>query len=449
MTQFDTVVVGAGVSGLTAARLLTQHGQRVVVYEARDRVGGRLHTIREDGRITDVGASWIHGVLDSAELTNAVRELGMPTVEFTVGSFQAGGRPIAYYGPDGRRLTDDQTASFIADVAEIDEHLRETLSAGEPGTSYGQAVDDALDRLGWQGSRRERVREHLRHRSEEQLGADAADLEALSLTDETVAGDEVVFPEGYDQLATGLADGLDVRLGHPADTVRWTDSGAQVHLTAPDGTGDWVGARHVVVTVPVGVLRSGGLTFEPPLPQPVAGALERFRMNSFEKVILRFPQRFWDPDVYAIRRQGPAGQRWHSWYDLSALHGTPALLTFAAGSVAREIRDWPEDAVVASVLASLREIYGEEIPEPSHATVTHWADDPLAGGGAYSYPVVGAAPEDHDRLGVPFGAGTVCLAGEATWSDDPCTVSAALLSGHRAAQHIVGGDVACALTSSP
>ncbi|MCV7192707.1 flavin monoamine oxidase family protein [Mycolicibacterium brumae] len=441
MTEFDTIVVGAGISGLTAARLLSRHGQKVVVFEARDRVGGRLHTLREDGRITDVGGSWIHGVGDSEELHNAVRAFGMPTVEFTVGSFQAGGRPIAYYGPDGGRLSDAETASFIADVAAIDADLTQTLSAAKPGTSYEQAVEDALDRLGWQGERADRVREHLRHRSEEQLGADAADLEALSLTDETVAGDEVVFPEGYDRLATGLADGIDVRLEHPVHTVRWTDSGAQAQVMAPDGTSEWVGARHVVVTVPVGVLRSGGLVFDPPLPEPVAGALDRFRMNSFEKIILRFPQRFWDADVYAIRRQGPAGKRWHSWYDLSGLHGQPALLTFAAGGVAREIHDWSEDEVVASVMASLRDIYGDAVPDPSHATVTHWADDPLAGGGAYSYPVVGTAPEDHDRLATPLGAGTVCLAGEATWSDDPCTVSAALLSGHRAAQHILGRDI--------
>jgi ABC-type nitrate/sulfonate/bicarbonate transport system permease component len=103
--------------------------------------------------------------------------------------------------------------------------------------------------------------------------------------------------------------------------------------------------------VPVGVLQSGGLTFEPPLPAPNAAALRRLTMNAFEKVFLRFPTKFWDDGVYAIRQQGPEGGWWHSWYDLTPLHGTPTLLTFAAGPAAREIRDWTEERVVASVLA--------------------------------------------------------------------------------------------------
>ena len=62
MAQYDTIVVGAGMAGLTAARLLDRTGQQVVVLEARDRVGGRIWTDRTDGLVTDLGASWIHGI---------------------------------------------------------------------------------------------------------------------------------------------------------------------------------------------------------------------------------------------------------------------------------------------------------------------------------------------------------------------------------------------------
>ena len=65
MNQFDTIVIGAGVAGLTAARLLTAAGRPVLVLEARDRVGGRVVTDRTDGLVTDLGASWIHGVIGS------------------------------------------------------------------------------------------------------------------------------------------------------------------------------------------------------------------------------------------------------------------------------------------------------------------------------------------------------------------------------------------------
>ena len=97
-------------------------------------------------------------------------------------------------------------------------------------------------------------------------------------------------------------------------------------------------APEAVVTLPVGVLRSGAVTITPPLPPVNRDALGRLRMNAFEKVFLRFPVRFWDDDVYAIRQQGPAGDWWHSWYDLTALDDTPTMLTFAAGPAATATR---------------------------------------------------------------------------------------------------------------
>src|SRR6187431_716922 len=122
MDHFDTIVIGAGVSGLTAARLLTKAGRHVVVIEARDRVGGRVHTDRSAGLVTDLGASWIHGINDSP-VAAAAEAFGMRTVEFTVGGYQPDSRPIAYYGPDGRRLSDAATQQFVDDIHAVDATL--------------------------------------------------------------------------------------------------------------------------------------------------------------------------------------------------------------------------------------------------------------------------------------------------------------------------------------
>ncbi len=106
MTRYDTIVIGAGMSGVTAARLLADAGRRVLVLEARDRIGGRMNSDRSAGFAVDLGASWIHGIEDSP-LAELVHTLGIPTLEFTVGSFQAGGRPMAILRrrrpPDERR----------------------------------------------------------------------------------------------------------------------------------------------------------------------------------------------------------------------------------------------------------------------------------------------------------------------------------------------------------
>lgn len=434
--RYDTIVVGAGVSGLAAARLLSRAGQRVVVLEARDRIGGRLHTERVDGRVTDLGASWIHGITDSPvhELTQA---FGMPDVEFTMGSFQPGGRPVAYFGPDASRLSEAEAERFIADIHSFDVELARTVATSERGASYADVVETTLPRLGWSLDRVERVREFLRHRTEEQYGVWIADLDAHGLDDDETDGDEVVFPEGYDRLASGLAVGLDVRLNAPVTRVTWGDDGVAVESAAVR-----LAADRAVVTVPVGVLQSDTFSFDPPLPASVADPLAGLQMNRFEKVFLRFPERFWDADVYAIRRQGSAGAWWHSWYDLTALHGEPTLLTFAAGPCAAEVRDWSDDQIVASVMASLREIYGDAAPDPVHANLTRWQDDEWARG-SYAFLRVGAEPADHERLATPVGD-VLHIAGEATWQDDPATITAALCSGHRAAERILDTKISLA-----
>ncbi len=433
MDHFDTIVIGAGVAGLTAARLLTRAGRRVVVLEARDRVGGRVWTDRSDGFVTDLGASWIHGINDSP-VAAAAEAFGMRTVEFTVGGYQPDSRPIAYYGPDGTRLTDAAAQGFIDDIHAVDATLLEVVADSDPDASYRDVTDDAIARQGWDEDRAERVREYMQHRSEEQYGAWIEDLAAHGLDDDVVDGDEVVFPDGYDRLPARLAERLDVRLEHVVSHVTWSADG----VTVTTDNGAFSGGS-AVLTVPVGVLRSADFVIEPPLPEPVAGALGRLEMNAFEKVFLRFPTKFWDEGVYAIRQQGPEGVWWHSWYDLTALHGTPTLLTFAAGPAAVETRDWDEGRVVESVLAQLRRLYGDRVEQPTRVHITAWQDDPLTHG-SYAYMTVGSTTADHDDLATPVG-GVLHIAGEATWTDDPATVTAALCSGHRAASNVLQREV--------
>ncbi|HXH33006.1 MAG TPA: NAD(P)/FAD-dependent oxidoreductase [Plantibacter sp.] len=430
--RFDTIVVGAGVSGLTAARLLARAGRRVVVLEARDRVGGRVWTERRDGHVTDLGASWIHGVTDSP-VAAAADAFGMRTVEFTVGGYQPDSRPIAYYGPDGGRLSDEDATQFVQDIHRLDATLLGVVAESAAEASYRDVTEAALALQGWDVDRVQRVREYLEHRSEEQYGAAIEDLAAHGLDDDLIDGDEVVFPDGYDALPKHLAAGLDVRLEQLVARVDWSSDGATVTV------GDAVlRSDTVVVTVPVGVLQSERFVIVPPLPEPVVGALSRLTMNSFEKVFLRFPTKFWDDEVYVVRQQGPEGRRWHSWYDLTPLHGEPTLLTFAAGPTAREIRDWDDTQVADSILDQLRRLYGDRVEQPSDVTVTAWHADPFSHG-SYAYMQLGSSTDDHDALATPVG-GVLHLAGEATWTDDPATVTAALCSGHRAAQNILGKD---------
>lgn len=441
MTHIDTVVIGAGIAGLAAARLIAGAGRRVVVLEARDRVGGRVHSDRSDGAVTDLGASWIHGIADEP-VWDAVRAFGMPTVEFTVGSYQPDGRAMAQFGPDGERWSDERAAAFAADVRTLEEALRPVIAASTDA-SYAEAVDEALAALGWEPDRAALVREYAEHRTEEQYGAWIDDMAAHGLDDDTIEGDEVIFPDGYDALATHLAEGLDIRLGQTVPRVRWGEGGVDVETL----DGGVLAADSAVLTVPVGVLRAGGVTIEPPLPAAVARALSNLEMNAFEKIVLRFDEAFWDEGVYAIRQHGPEGAWWHSWYDLTRLSGTPTLLTFAAGPAARATRGWSDEEVVASIMTQLRRLYGPGVPEPAAVRRTAWQDDPLSHG-SYAYLRVGGDPADHERLAEPIG-GVLHIAGEATWTPDPATVPGAFHSGHRAAERVLGRSVPIAQLWSP
>jgi len=427
----DVIVVGAGIAGLATARALALRGASVVVLEARDRIGGRTWTDDTLGVPVDLGASWIHGV-DGNPLWSLAAAFDIETVEFTVGSFQFDGRPIAWHDPSGARLADVPSGAFLADLHTVDELLPAAVDAAAPGTSYADVVASVVESLGWGDGRALRVEEYMAHRSEDLCGAPVTDLDAHGLDEEHVAGDEVVFPGGYGQYVTALAAGLDVRTEAVVSLVEQNDERARV--TTADGA--VFCAQHVVVTVPLGVLQAGDVRFDPPLVAPAADAVERLGMGVYDKVFLRFPTKFWD--AWVIRQQGPAGSDWHSWYDMSRVTSEPVLAALVGGDSARRLETLSDAEVVAEGMAALRYMYGPDVPTPDAVRITRWAADPFTRG-SYSYLHVGASPEDHDLLGTP--SGRVQLAGEATWSDDPATVHGALLSGLRAANRILDTEV--------
>lgn len=433
MTTYDTIVIGAGMSGVTAARMLADAGQLVIVLEARERVGGRMNTDREAGFPVDLGASWVHGI-DDSPLWDLVRALDIPTLEYTVGSFQAGGRPIENFDGDGRPMDAARTAQWVDDVDEADRLLVEEIAASSPGDTYLDVTERALDRSGFDPERIDEIREFFRHRVEEQCGAWIGDLDAHGLDEDAIDGDEVIFARGYDELPRRIARGLDIRLGHVVTRVARTASG----MTVSTGNGEF-SARSVLVTVPLGVLKAGSIEFTPPLPESVAAPIARLGMGVFNKIFIQFSERFWGEDTYVLRALGEAGEHWHSWYDVSAVSGRPTLLTFAAGPFGRRMQELADDEIVDDVLSALRALYGDGVGAPTAHWVTRWGHDPYSEG-SYSHLAVGSSHHDHDELAGPVDA-RLHFAGEATWGDEPATVGAALYSGRRAAERILGREI--------
>ena len=117
-------------------------------------------------------------------------------------------------------------------------------------------------------------------------------------------------------------------------------------------------AGRALVTVPLGVLRSRALAFDPPLPREKQDAIDQLRMGLLNKVYLRFPEVFWDADADAIGYASAKQGEWVSWINMARYTGEPVLVAFNSGSVARRFEQRSDEDLVAEALDVLERIYG-------------------------------------------------------------------------------------------
>jgi monoamine oxidase len=418
--DLDVVVIGAGIAGIRAAQVLTEAGKKVVVLEARDRIGGRVFTDRAGfGMPIELGASWIH---DSKEnpITTVAKAAGVKTAksDYSERVWRAG-------------VLIEESTSNAASKA-----FRAQLDRATKGSKPTESMRDAVERtLG--GSLaladREAVEWQIAANIEYALGADAELVSASRFNDGEDLEEDNLIVKGYDLVAAAIGKSVKVRTG---ETVRRIDRSAPGRVAVHSTSGVFF-AKQVVVTLSVGVLQAGKVEFSPPLSAKKKEILGRLGMGVLSKTFLRFPRVFWPTPSDFLGRIPPLAERgqWGEWLNVAKFMDAPILAALNGGKHARAIEAASEQDIVRDAMAALRTMF-PDAPDPIGILQTRWSQDPLALG-SYSFLPVGARAGDRAGLGEPEGP--IFFAGEACSADHAQTVHGAYLSGEASAKAILAG----------
>ena len=427
------VVVGAGMAGLVAARLLHDSGFRVTVLEARPRVGGRTWTDGSLGAPLDLGGSWVHGV-DGNPLTLWCEKLGVELIESQGDRLLIDERATVKTRDGQRKRAFLGRAAFNTAMAWASWKSRAmALSKGPRSISVKQAVDPLLH-AGWLPRIDKLVIASFGEGSE---GVQGAPYEAIAAEEwwPTEGLERNAQPKGgYVSLVDDAARPLFIWRNAPVERVAWSDRG----VTAVLWGGATIEADRAVIAVPLGLLRAGLPMLDPlpPLEQQKAIGRIGYGAGVLGKVYLRFPHRFWpeQPKWFGRLPDSPTRRgTFNTWVSHVGETGLPILLSFSNGATAARLdRSASEEEVKEVAMSSLRKMFGNDIPAPEGMLHPRWLSDPWSQGG-YSYPGLGSTAEDREAHARPLG-NRVFFAGEATEPVEYGTVHAALWSGEQTAE---------------
>jgi monoamine oxidase len=423
----QVIVIGAGMSGLTAARALAERGVHVTLLEARDRIGGRILTQHTDGATVELGAEFVHG--RAPELWALIDEAGVQTTarDGTMLRAEFGGGIVEDDPQDGGMF---ETLEELRDYEGLDQPFAEYLKTKPMEPEDRAALLGYVE--GFNAADANRI--GIRGLGEQQKAEDAIGSRSWH-----VHG-------GYAQLADYLAArvselGGEIRLNEAVSRIAWERGSVRLTTT----TGATYTATHCVVTLPLGVLQHASVDI---VPQPPAlAAAHHLAMGHVVRFTMVFRRRWWEDAPVAISRETLRDLSFlFTPADVPAVWWTPhpeperAVLTgWIGGPRSAALAGQSADQLASTACATLAKVFGvaeDDVHRDLLSTHAHdWSTDPFSLG-AYSYVPAGAL--DAPRAMTEPAENTLFFAGEHTditahWG----TVHAAIRSGLRAAAQIL------------
>lgn len=417
--DLDVVVIGAGLAGLGAATALRDAGLRYLVLEASGRIGGRAWTTYPGelgGAWFDMGAFWFH---DAAR--NPLVRIARGHGETLLRSDDVRTERTFVHG---RPATEAELADYNAAWPRF-EQAADALVARHGDVSMADVTRNLPDDP-WAPTIEAWEAPVI-------CTAPADRFSARDWRRNALGGCNLVPEGGIGAFVTRwLGQGLDIRLDTPVRRIRWGGAGGQVVVETDRGA---VTARACIVTVSTGVLGSGALAFDPPLPVAVRDAVANLPMGMAIKVALRAtgPDRLDLPAHCSVDRLvGRDGDHFTPFQFWP--FGRDYVQGWIGGPLAWDLGAAGKGAIVDHAMGQLRALFGARIDRlfaGGGHFVTGWDADPWVRG-AYCYATPHHA-EARDRLAAPVADGHLMFAGEGCNVPYAGTVAGAWISGQDAA----------------
>lgn len=432
MNKADILIIGAGATGLMAARTLSKAGKKVTVLEARNRCGGRIHTLHNELFFKDaeLGAEFIHG--DLPVTLNLLKEAGI--------EYHSAVEDMVRYH-DGK-FTED--SGFVGWDKVIDKlgDLKQDLS-----------IQDFLDRE-FAGDDNIELRKSVIGFVSGYDTADPAKASSFALRDEWDGEDfeaQHRVKGGYGVMIRYLEDesrdaGAQILLNSVVKEISWRTG--NVKATTNDGV--VYEADQVLVAVPLGVLQAGkiengAIEFSPSIPEH-GNALKQMGFGSIIKILLEFDAPFWEDTTTATRVGADlknmgfilSSEVIPTWWTQMPQR-SPVLTGWLGGLPAAAKKDTPPEEILQISLQSLSNIFKLGVDELKQKLiafdVANWTTDPFTCG-SYAYDTVRAG-DARKILSQPV-ENTIFFAGEYLYEGPAMgTVEAALTSGLETAKKII------------